>query len=242
MSARLALSGVTRVFRGGAGIHEMSLTVDEGEIHAIVGLNGAGKTTLMRVALGLQRPDSGTVQVAGHDIHRVPAVVWARTGHLIEYPLAYGELTGRDNLLLGARLHGAGRDSARIVDDAIDEFGLAKYRDVKVRTMSLGNRQRVGLASALQHFPDLAALDEPTNALDPAGTIRLREALLRRAAAGAGILVSSHHLDEVSRIADRITIVNGGRLIGTLEPGRPNLEHEFFEAVHADDIKREVAA
>jgi ABC-2 type transport system ATP-binding protein len=242
MTERLELVGVTRDFAGGAGIHDIDLLVREGEIHALVGLNGAGKSTLMRVALGMLRPTRGTVCIDGRKLRDADPEAWARVGHLIEFPLAYAELTGRQNLELGALLHGAPRgDRAAIASAAIEEFGLQKYAGIRVRAMSLGNRQRIGLASALQHHPDLAVLDEPTNALDPAGTILLREALVRRAAAGTGILVSSHHLDEVARVADRISLVNGGRIIGTLDPGGHELEHEFFDAIHADDLARGAA-
>ncbi len=219
MTARLELSGVTRAFAGGAGIHDIDLEVGEGEIHALVGLNGAGKSTLMRVALGMLRPNRGTVRIDGHELRDAGPGTWARVGHLVEFPLAYAELTGRQNLELGALLRGAARRTrSDVASAAIAEFGLQQYAGIRVRAMSLGNRQRIGLASALQHHPDLAVLDEPTNALDPAGTILLREALLRRAAVGAGILVSSHHLDEVARVADRISLVNRGRVIGTLDP------------------------
>jgi ABC-2 type transport system ATP-binding protein len=242
VTPRLELRGVSRVFRGGAGIHDIDLTVEPGQIHAIIGLNGAGKTTLMRCAFGMLRPGSGEVELDGHDLRSAPRELWARTGHLIEYPLAYGELTGRDNLLLAARLRGAGRRAPEIVEAAIAEFGLEPYRAVRVRAMSLGNKHRVGLAAALQHDPAIVVLDEPTNALDPAGVIRLREALQRRAAAGAGILVSSHHLDEVSRIADVITVINRGRVIGTLPAGGTELERAFFAVLHADDVATGAAA
>jgi ABC-2 type transport system ATP-binding protein len=240
--SRLVVRGVSRTFRGGAGIHDVDLTVEAGQIHAIVGLNGAGKTTLMRVAFGMLRADSGTVTLDGFDLRAAPRELWTGVGHLIEHPLAYGELTGRDNLLLAARLHGAGRRAPAIVDAAIAEFGLEQYRGIRVRAMSLGNKHRVGLAAALQHDPGIVVLDEPTNALDPAGVIRLREALERRAAAGAGILVSSHHLDEVSRIADVITVINRGRVIGTLPAGGAELERAFFDILHRDDLATGAAA
>jgi ABC-2 type transport system ATP-binding protein len=240
--SRLVVRGVSRSFRGGAGIHDVDLTVEAGQIHAIVGLNGAGKTTLMRVAFGMLRADSGTVTLDGFDLRAAPRELWTGVGHLIEHPLAYGELTGRDNLLLAARLHGAGRRAPAMVDAAIAEFGLEQYRGIRVRAMSLGNKHRVGLAAALQHDPGIVVLDEPTNALDPAGVIRLREALERRAAAGAGILVSSHHLDEVSRIADVITVINRGRVIGTLPAGGAELERAFFDILHRDDLATGAAA
>ncbi|MGG7611992.1 AAA family ATPase, partial [Streptomyces sp. ZG43] len=104
--------------------------------------------------------------------------------------------------------------------------------------LSLGNRQRVGLAAALQHHPRLVVLDEPSNALDPAAVLLLRDALTRRARAGAAVLVSSHHLDEVARIAHRIVIMNAGRLIGDLDPVGADLEQAFFARVLADDETR----
>ncbi len=234
----LELRDVTRVFRGGAGVFGLDLSIATGEIVALVGLNGAGKTTLMRLALGMLRPDAGEVRVLGHPLARTPAAAWARAGHLVEMPLAYPELTARQNLRASAQLRGA--DPA-CVDRTLDRWVLGAYADRPVRRLSLGNRQRVGLAAALQHGPDLVVLDEPTNALDPAGVLVLRDALVERADAGAAVLVSSHHLDEVSRIAHRIVVMNGGRLIGELAPGEPELERVFFERVRADDERRAVA-
>jgi ABC-2 type transport system ATP-binding protein len=235
----LAAQGVTRVFRGGAGVHAIDLDVLHGEIHALVGLNGAGKTTLMKLLLGMLRPAAGDVRIDGVPLPALPASAWAGVGHVIEHPLAYGDLTARENLLLSARLHGIPReDAAGAVDAAIGELGLAPYAAVRARRLSAGNLQRVGLAAALQHHPHVLVLDEPTSTLDPAGVLLLRDALRRRATAGAAILVSNHHLDEVARIADRITVLNTGRAIGTLDPGLPDIEHAFFEIVLADDERR----
>jgi len=234
MTAALALEKASRVFGNGSGIVDVDLELSSGRIVALVGLNGAGKTTLMRVMLGMLRPQRGRALLNGHDLTTVPVAEWARVGHLVEYPLAYPELTARRNLELSARLRGIAQVSAA-VDRAIAEFALEQYADRRVRALSLGNRQRVGVAAALQHDPSIIVLDEPTNALDPAGVIRLRESLLRRAGDGAAILVSSHHLDEVARIADRIVVMNAGRLIGDLAPDTPEIERAFFEAVRADD-------
>ncbi|WP_353826487.1 ABC transporter ATP-binding protein [Agromyces sp. SYSU T0242] len=240
---RLEARAVARSFRGGAGVHVIDLTVAPGEIHALVGLNGAGKTTLMRLLLGMLRPDSGTVRVRGVAIGDADAATWRRVGQLVEHPLAYAELTGRANLEAAARLHGLERRRIpEAVGRAIEEFALGRYADVRASRLSLGNRQRVGVAGALLHDPEAIVLDEPTNGLDPAGVIVLRESLLRRAAAGAGILVSSHHLDEVARVADRITVINDGRVIGALDPSGVDLERAFFALVHADDEAREDAA
>lgn len=230
---RIRVRGLTRDFGGGAGVCGIDLDVDAGEIHALVGLNGAGKTTLIRLLLGMLRPDSGTVAIDGLPQREA---VWSRVGHLVETPLAYGELDGRTNLLLAARLHGASPGEAgSMVRRVLSELNLGRYAGVLARRLSLGNRQRLGLAAALQHDPQVIVLDEPTSALDPAGVILLREAVVRRAAAGAGVLVSSHHLDEVARVAHRITVINAGRVIGGLDPDGVDIERAFFVLVHADD-------
>jgi ABC-2 type transport system ATP-binding protein len=229
---RLRLRGVSRAYRGGAGVQGIDLTVLPGEIHALVGLNGAGKSTLMKLMIGMLRPDAGAIEILDQDIRTLRGTAWGRVGALIEYPLAYGELDGRTNLRLAARLHGVSPEAIpRLVEQVIDELDLGRYASVRARRMSLGNKQRLGLAAALQHHPDLIVLDEPTNALDPSGVILLREALLRRAAAGAGVLVSSHHLDEVARIATRISVIADGRMIGTLDPDGVDIERRFFALV-----------
>jgi len=233
---RIAAQEVTRQFANGSGVFAADLKVHAGEIVALIGLNGAGKTTLMKLLLGMLKPDSGNVEINGRNISSMPAADWKVVGHVIEYPLAYPELTVRQNLQLVSRL----RDSndPHGTDVIIKELSLGMYADRGVRSLSLGNRQRVGLASALMHHPEVVVLDEPTNSLDPAGVIALRDALHRCVARGAGVLVSSHHLDEVSRLANRILVMNGGRIIGQLPPGEANLEHAFFELVRQDDEER----
>ncbi len=229
----LSLAGVSRTYGGGAGVHGIDLTVRRGEIHALVGLNGAGKSTLMKLMVGMLRPTSGCIEVLGHDVAAAEPDVWSRVGALLEHPMIYGELDGRTNLQLAARLRGVPA-AARgpMVEAILTELELGRYASVRARRLSLGNKQRLGLAGALQHDPDLIILDEPTNALDPSAVIRLREGLLQRAADGAGILVSSHHLDEVARIATRISVIAEGRMIGTLDPDGVDIERAFFALVH----------
>ncbi|WP_432937265.1 ABC transporter ATP-binding protein [Kribbella sp. CA-253562] len=224
---------LVRTFDDGTGVRGADLHVLPGEIHALVGLNGAGKSTFMRLLLGMLKPTGGSITIAGLSLSQAD---WSAVGHLVEYPLAYRELTTRQNLALAARLHGIPPTRIpAVIDAVVNELHLAQYADRRSAKLSLGNRQRLGLASALQHDPRLIVLDEPTNSLDPSGVVLLREALLRRAGDGAGILVSSHHLDEVARVADRISVLNAGRVIGTLDPREPNLERVFFEQVLADD-------
>ena len=121
----LSLRGVSRAYRGGAGVKDVDLTVLPGEIHALVGLNGAGKSTLMKLMVGMLRPDAGSIELLGRDIRSITGERWARVGALIEYPLAYGELDGVTNLHLAARLHGvAPAQIAAVVDRIIEELDL----------------------------------------------------------------------------------------------------------------------
>lgn len=234
----LEFESVTRTFRGGAGVSDLTFEVEAGEIVALIGLNGAGKTTLMRLALGMLRPHAGAVRLFDHALNTVPAEAWAQVGALIEVPLAYPELTTRQNLRIGCLLHGG--DPER-VEASVEAWKLDPVVDRRFRLLSLGNRQRVGLAAALQHDPRLIVLDEPSNALDPASVILLREQLTSRAQDGAAILISSHHLDEVSRIADRVLLMNAGGVIGQLDTTEADLERSFFERIRVDDEQREAA-
>ena len=205
------------------GITQLNFSVAAGEIVALIGRNGAGKTTLLRLALGLIHPTTGTVRrtVGNGDI-----------GQLIDAPFCYPELNVSQNLRMHAWLYGI--DPGRIAD-SINQWELQPYRDRLFRKLSLGNKQRVGLAGAFQHQPRLIVLDEPTNALDPMGIVTLRTVVKERAAAGCGVVVSSHHLDEVAAIAHRIVVVNSGRIITELSPTTPQLENRFFQAILSDD-------
>ncbi|MFF1633065.1 ABC transporter ATP-binding protein [Leifsonia sp. NPDC058248] len=235
----MVLRSVSRTYGGAVGVRTLSLVVARAEVHALVGLNGAGKSTLLKLLLGMLRPDSGTVSIGGEDIRTAGARLWSRVGQLVETPLTYPEFTVTGNLLMNAALHDVAPGRRRaMVDTAIAEFGLGEYADRRARVLSSGNRQRLGVAAALQHRPGFVVLDEPTNALDPAGTILLRDALRKRAEDGAAVLISSHHLDEVARVADRITVMNAGRLIGHLDPGTAELEKAFFALVLHDDETR----
>ncbi len=216
----------------------LNLTVEPGEIHAIVGLNGAGKTTAMKTVVGHTALDAGSVALFGVAAADAGAREFARLGYVIDQPFGYPELTARDNIVHAGRLHGLERRDAAVAADVwIDRLALQPWARERARELSLGNRQRLGFACAASHEPDLLILDEPTNALDPAGVLLLRDTLVAAAARGAGVLVSSHHLDEVSRIAARITVIHAGRVVGTLEPGQVDLERRFFDVVRQWDVE-----
>lgn len=170
MTTALDVRGLTRRFGNDLAVDGVDLTVRHGEIHAIVGLNGAGKTTLMRLLLGMLRPDAGEAKVLGQDSIAAGPEVWSRVGHLIETPFAYPELSVRENVMASASLGGLSlEDAAASADRVIHQFELTAWTSRRAAHLSLGNRQRLGLASALVHGPSVLVLDEPANALDPTG-------------------------------------------------------------------------
>lgn len=238
----LRASRVSRSFSGAFAVRDVDLVLEPGEIHALVGLNGAGKTTLMRLMLGMLRPDSGQVTVRTAeattpvDVREAPSSTWREVGHLIETPFSYAELTVAETIRCAARLRGLSRAAAGpAAQRVVEELALGQWAHRRTRTLSLGNRQRVGLACALVHRPRLLVLDEPSNALDPAGVLVVRRALKAASAAGSAVLVSSHHLDEVARTAHRITVMHRGEVVGALPPQGADLERQLFAMIAAYD-------
>jgi ABC-2 type transport system ATP-binding protein len=194
----------------------LSLRVARGEIYAFLGLNGAGKTTTIRLLLGMVKPTSGEARVLGTRIRVGDRKPWDSVGYLVETPDAYPELSVRENLEAMRRLRPGTEPKA--VDRAIELLGLSTYADRRAGTLSHGNAQRLGLAKALMHRPELLILDEPANGLDPAGIVEIRELLLELVREqGVTVFMSSHILGEVSRLARRIGIIHQGRLLQELD-------------------------
>jgi ABC-2 type transport system ATP-binding protein len=210
---------LSRQFGKFHAVQDVNLRVERGEIYGFLGLNGAGKTTTIRMLLGMIRPREGNVKILGQSVGAGGRGPWKRVGHLVESPAAYPELSVRENLEMARRLHGI-RDSG-IVDQTMSMLRIEPYADRKAGTLSSGNFQRLGLARALLHHPELLILDEPANALDPAGIVEIRE-LLESLAGDLGITIfmSSHILSEVDRLAQRIGIIHKGRLIEELDVER----------------------
>ena len=240
MSPALALRGITRDLRGRRVLDNLDLVVNPGECLALVGLNGAGKTTALRVALGMLRPGSGSAEVLGHDARTSGGEPWGAVGHLVEIPFSYPELTARQNILASVALHG--HDPRHVADHIAglaDLLGLSDWLDVPARRLSLGTRQKVGLVAAIAHRPRLLVLDEPTNALDPLATAGLREIIAELTRDGVAVLVTSHHFDELARIAHRVDVLHAGRVIDSLTPTEPDLEARFFRTVLAAEENKE---
>jgi ABC-2 type transport system ATP-binding protein len=200
----------TKQYAGVTAVDRVSLRVEQGEIYALLGLNGAGKTTLIRMLLGMVRPSGGRVSLFGERVYGRTSAVWSQVGYLVETPAAYPELTVRENLDVIRRLRRI--RSAAVVNDVIEQLGLSQYAEHRARILSLGNGQRLGLAKALLHRPRLLLLDEPANGLDPAGVVEVRDLLHHLAANGCTVLLSSHILGEVARLATRIGIIHSGQL------------------------------
>lgn len=232
----LELHEAGKSYLGTVVLDRVNLTLQPGEIHALVGLNGAGKTTIMRLLLAMTTPSEGRVSIRGRDLASFGPAEWKGIGHVVDFPLAYPELTVEQNLVIAGRLAGLTQSRTRAAArELASELCIVPWWSQRARTLSQGNRQRLGLAAALIGDPSVLVLDEPTSALDPAGVVAVREALLRRTREHqTSVLVSSHHLDEVARIADRITVINQGRIIGSLTPDEPDMERQFFALVLAD--------
>lgn len=207
-------------------VDRVTLRVERGEIYSFLGLNGAGKTTTIRLLLGMVRPTSGEAQLLGRTIGSGDPDPWGSVGYLVETADAYPELTVRENLEVMRRLRPG--TASKAVDGVIERLGLTAYADRRAGTLSLGNAQRLGVAKALLHNPELLILDEPANGLDPAGIVEIRHLLIQLAQEqGVTIFMSSHNLSEVSRLAHRIGIIHEGQLIQEL--GVAELEHNRWQ-------------
>ncbi|WP_338200401.1 ABC transporter ATP-binding protein [Candidatus Nephthysia bennettiae] len=210
-STVLAAHQLSKNYGSRPAVNQLDLEVHSGEIFGFLGPNGAGKTTTIRMALGLVRPTSGRVDLLGRDVSRHGAEVLPRVGALVEAPALYGYMSGRDNLRAFASVLGG--VPGRRLDEVLELVDLDGRQKDRVKSYSLGMKQRLGLAVALLHDPELLVLDEPANGLDPAGIVEMRDLMRRLAAAGKTIFVSSHVLAEVQQICDRVAIINLGRLV-----------------------------
>ncbi|OWA37188.1 ABC transporter ATP-binding protein [Saccharibacillus sp. O16] len=198
-------------------IHSINFDVREGEIFGFLGPNGAGKTTTIRMLVGLIRPTSGSVSICGYDVQKQPEQALQYVGSIVENPEMYPFLTGWENLMHFARMQ-EGIDEDRI-HEVTQLVHLGGRIHEKVRTYSLGMRQRLGIAQALLGRPKLLILDEPTNGLDPKGIKEMRAFIRELAAGGLAVFVSSHLLSEIQLLCDRVAIIGGGRelAVGSVE-------------------------
>ena len=232
----IATRELAKHYRDVRAVDGLTLQVRRGEVYGFLGRNGAGKTTTIRMLLGLIRPTAGEVSLFGLRGLRSGAAAFARIGYLVETATAYPNLTVRENLEIQRRLM---RSPPSAVGDVITLLHLDEYADRTAGVLSLGNRQRLSLARALLHSPEVLVLDEPANALDPAGIVEVRE-LLRALASERGVTVfmSSHNLAEVAHLADRIGILHEGRLLEELDIGEVQAHSRGYLEVRVSDLSR----
>ncbi|MDT0446855.1 ATP-binding cassette domain-containing protein [Streptomyces johnsoniae] len=192
----------------------LDLTVPRGTVHGVLGPNGAGKTTAVRVLTTLLRPDSGRAEVAGFDVTTRPDQVRYRIGLLGQHAALDEELSGRQNLELFGRLyHLGGRGAARRAGELLERFGLADTGGKAVRQYSGGMRRRLDLAASLIMQPEILFLDEPTTGLDPRGRTDVWQAVRSLVGGGTTVLLTTQYLEEADQLADRISVIDGGRRI-----------------------------
>ncbi|MER5446736.1 ATP-binding cassette domain-containing protein [Streptomyces sp. NPDC002766] len=199
---------------GGPALDGLDLTVARGTVHAVLGPNGAGKTTLVRILSTLLRPDAGRIEVAGHDVVTEPRAVRPRIGLLGQHAALDEELGGRQNLEMFGRLHHLGAHHARVrADELLERFGLAGTGRKPVRAYSGGMRRRLDLAASLIRDPEVLFLDEPTTGLDPRGRAEVWQSVRSLVGGGTTVLLTTQYLEEADQLADRISVVDAGRVI-----------------------------
>ncbi|MGV9455710.1 ATP-binding cassette domain-containing protein [Streptomyces sp. NPDC003635] len=198
-------------------VRGLDLAVAEGTVCGILGPNGAGKTTAVRLLTTLACPDAGSARVAGHDLLREPAAIRRRIGVTGQYASVDGDLTGRQNLRLFARLHRV-RGAGGRAEELLERFGLTEAADRPASTYSGGMRRRLDLAASLVRRPEILFLDEPTTGLDPTSRNRIWEAVRGLTAAGTTVLLTTQYLEEADQLADDIALVDRGRIAHTGAP------------------------
>jgi sodium transport system ATP-binding protein len=232
-----------RRFGAVAAVSGVSFTARDGEITGLLGPNGAGKTTSLRLLYGLLRPDQGTVRVDGLDVHAAPEAARARLGVLPDSRGLYKRLTARENIAYFGELHGLRREALKARTDAvIRALDMAEIADRRVEGFSQGQRVKTAIARALVHQPNNVVLDEPTNGLDVMATRAMRRFLLDLRAQGRCILFSSHIMQEVATLCDRIVVIAQGRVVADGTPdalraasGHDNLEDAFVHIIGSEE-------
>lgn len=220
MEMIVSVQNICKSFGQSEVLRNCSITLQKGEVYSILGVNGAGKTTLMKLPLGLQKPDGGSVLVFGKNIAETGTYL-SDVGSMIEFPSFYEHLDAAENL----EIHLAYLQKKANVPEIIKKVGLSEAGNKPVSQYSLGMRQRLGIARAIVHEPKLLILDEPMNGLDPVAITEMRELLLHLASEGVTVLLSSHIISEVLNVSDRIGVISGGSICGEFSVQEKKLEY-----------------
>nr|BBH87424.1 bacitracin ABC transporter ATP-binding protein [Thermosporothrix sp. COM3] len=213
MSAVIKTTNLTKQYSNQQlAVDHLNLTVRQGEIYGFLGRNGAGKTTTIKMLLNLIKPSYGQIEIFGENLFKKQREILRRIGSIVEIPGFYENLTARENLLINTKVMGVHKKNA--IDEALEIVGLQHETKKLIRSYSLGMKQRLGIARALLHYPELLILDEPTNGLDPIGIKEMRNLIKTLARErNMTILLSSHILSEIEQIADTLGIIHKGKLL-----------------------------
>ncbi|HKV02547.1 MAG TPA: ABC transporter ATP-binding protein [Ktedonobacteraceae bacterium] len=211
----ISTSRLTKAFGKLIAVNDLHLQVMRGDVFGFLGPNGSGKTTTIRMLLGLIRPTAGRAVIFGMDVVQQMPSILPRIGAIVETPVFYPYLSGMDNLHVVGAASGmvSGKANQRRIDEVLELVELHAQAKMAYRKYSLGMKQRLGIAAALLTDPELVLLDEPTNGLDPAGMFEIRQLIQRLAALGKTIFLSSHLLNEVQQVCNRVAILQKGNLI-----------------------------
>jgi len=227
----IEVSNLTKRYGPTLAVSDVNFEVKQGEVLGFLGPNGAGKTTTMRVITGYLPATEGTVRVAGFDVQENPLEAKRHTGYLPENPPVYPDMTVREYLSFVARIKGvASRDVKKRVDEVGEKCAVSDVRDRQIGKLSKGYRQRVGLAQALIHNPDVLVLDEPTSGLDPKQIIETRE-LIKGLAGQHTVVLSTHILPEVSKTCQRVVVISSGKIVAVGTPDELTRRLTGFETV-----------
>jgi len=250
VTAGLEIAGLRKRYGAQVAVDGIDLSIAAGEFHALLGLNGAGKTTTLRIVAGLVKADSGSVRVAGHDIAGDPAAAKRALAYLPDDPMLYGKLDALEYLQFVAGLWSIDARAARVrAEELLATLGLADKQGDRVETYSRGMRQKLALAGGLIHDPAVMILDEPLTGLDAAAARLVKDILIQRVKAGCTIVLTTHILEIAERLAERISIIDHGRIIaqGTMDElrgasGRQSTLEDIFLELTREGASGVVAA
>lgn len=228
---------LTKKYQSFNVVENVNLHIKKGDIYGFLGKNGAGKTTTIRMIMGLIQPTTGSVEMFGEKVSGNKKIPFERIGSIIEFPGFYPNLTVGENLELHRKLIGV--PNREVIDDTLELVGLMNFSKRKFHKLSLGMKQRLGLARALLSSPEILILDEPTNGLDPIGIKEIRRLILDLAEKrGITILISSHILSEVQQLANRIGIIHEGKLLKELSLDEITEKSRHYLEVKLDNDRK----
>lgn len=237
MSYILQTDHLTKAIGGKELVSDVNIHLKKGEIYAFLGPNGAGKTTVIKMLTNLWKPTEGNIELFGENLTEDSYEVLKRVGSIIEFPVFYEHMSGRENLRLHCEYMGYYEPGC--VEKALEMLGLSQGADKPVKKYSLGMKQRLGIARAVLSRPELLILDEPTNGLDPAGMKQIRELfqMLCREY-GITLMISTHILSEIESIADRVGVISHGKLIEEISMDEIKERNMAYIELSVEDVKK----